>query len=144
MFRYLHPADHHPARIRKVNRLFGDDLDFEHTKFPVKIRDICKIEKKNSIAISVFGYENKEKYSICVSKKCLEEKYVDLLLIEEKGKTHYVLVKDFNTFKYGQTLHCGTKHFCLQALSREEILKSHVNECSKINAKQMIKIPKKG
>ena len=34
--------------------------------FPVKIRNILKVEKKkkkkkNSIAISVFGYENKEK-----------------------------------------------------------------------------------
>ena len=33
--------------------------------------------------------------------------------------------------------------YCLQAFSRPEILKSHVNDCFKINGKQMIKIPKK-
>ena len=48
-------------------------------KFPVKIRDIHKIEKRNSIDISAFGYENKEKYPIYVSRKYCEEKHVDLL-----------------------------------------------------------------
>ena len=37
-------------------------------KFPVKVRDINKIEKKYLIGISVFGYENKEKHPIYVSK----------------------------------------------------------------------------
>ena len=36
----LQPADHHPARIRKVGKLFEDKLDFENIKFIVKIRDI--------------------------------------------------------------------------------------------------------
>ena len=48
-----------------------------------KIRDIHKIEKKNSISINVFGYQYKEKYPIYVSKQCCEEKHVDLLLIRE-------------------------------------------------------------
>ena len=29
-----------PARIRKVDRLFGDELDFENIKFQVKFKDI--------------------------------------------------------------------------------------------------------
>ena len=44
--RYLNPADHHPARIRKVDRMFESDLDLKDIKFPIKIRDICKTEKK--------------------------------------------------------------------------------------------------
>ena len=78
---------------------------------------IDKIENKNSISISVFGYENKEKHAIYVSKKC-EEKHVDLLLIGEEGKIHYVLVKYFNTFMLFvhdvmyHKLHRGRKHFC--------------------------------
>ena len=58
----------YPARIRKIYELFGDELDFEDIKFPVKIKDIQKIYKNNSIGISVFDYENKEKYLIYVSK----------------------------------------------------------------------------
>ena len=51
-------------------------LDFKDIHIPVKIRDIHKIENKNSIGINVFGYENKEKYPLYVTKKCCEEKYV--------------------------------------------------------------------
>ena len=61
------------------------------------------MEKKDSIDISSFGYGNKEKHPIYVSKKCCEEKHVDLLLIGEEGKRHYVLIKDFNTFMYDHT-----------------------------------------
>ena len=25
LVRYLHPADHHPARVRKIDKLFGDE-----------------------------------------------------------------------------------------------------------------------
>ena len=67
-------------------------------KFPVRIRSIHKNEKKNCIGISVFGYENKEKHPIYVSKKCCEDKHVDILLIGEGEKEHYVLIEDFNTF----------------------------------------------
>ena len=47
----------------------------------------------------------------------LKKDHVDLL-IEENGKKHYVLFKDFNTFMYNHTLHHGKKtfcHYCLQA-----------------------------
>ena len=117
------------------------------TKFWVKTRDIHKLEKKNYIGISVFGYENKVKYPIYVSKKCCEDKHVDLLLIGEGEKKHYVLIKDFNTFMYDHTLHCGRKHFCrycLQAFRTAEKLKCHIKDCFKINGKQTINMPKKG
>ena len=64
LVRYLNPEDNYPAKIRKIDKLFGHELDFEDIEFPVKITDIYRIEKKYSIAISVFGYENKEKYPI--------------------------------------------------------------------------------
>ena len=44
--RYLLTAEHHPARIRKIDEILADELDFENIKFPVKIKDIHKIKKK--------------------------------------------------------------------------------------------------
>ena len=64
----------------------------EIIKFPVKI-DIQKIEKMNSIEISGFGYENKEKYLLYVSKNTFK-KHVDLL--DGEDKKHYVFIKGFN------------------------------------------------
>ena len=71
LVRFWHPADHNPVRIRKSDKGFARELDFKDIQFPIKIRNIHKIEKENCIAVSVFGYENKEKYPIYVSKKKL-------------------------------------------------------------------------
>ena len=68
LVRYLHPPDDNPRRIRKVDKKFAREPDLNDIKFPVKIRDIHKIEKKNCIGIGAFGYENKVKYPIYVSR----------------------------------------------------------------------------
>ena len=120
---------------------------FQGIKFPATIRDILKTETNNYIVISVFCCGNKEKHPIYVSKKCCEEKHIDLLLIGEEGKRYYVRIKDFNTFMYDHTLNCGRKKFCcycLQVFSSEEILKIHIKDCLKINGKQRIIMSKKG
>ena len=68
-------------------------------------------------------------------------------MIRKEGKRHYVLIKDFKTFMYNHTLHCGRKDFCwycLQALSTEEILKSDIKDFFKINGKRKIIMPEKG
>ena len=59
---------------------------------------------------------------------------------------YYVLIKYYSGFMYNQILHCGRKHFChycLKALSTEEILKRHIKDFIKINGKQNINMPKK-
>ena len=62
-------------------------------KLPVKVLDIHKIEKKNYISISVFGYENNVKCSTYMSKILCEDKHVDLLWTGEEGKRYYVSSK---------------------------------------------------
>ena len=46
IIKYLHPEDHHPSRIRKIDEILAYELDFEDIKFPVKLRDIQKNWKK--------------------------------------------------------------------------------------------------
>ena len=130
----------------KVGRSFGYELDFEDIKLPVKIRDIHKIERKNSIAISVFGYETRKIVQSTCQKNVAKKKHVDLLWIEKEGKSHHVLIKDFHTFMYYHTLHRGRKHFfryCLQAFRTEKISKCRVKDSFKINGKQRIKMAEK-
>ena len=74
MIRYLNTADHNPRKITKVDKYYAKRLDFKDVKFPVKIRDIDKVEKKHSIGISLFHYENEEKYRMYVSKGILRRK----------------------------------------------------------------------
>ena len=56
--RYVNPTDHDPRRITKANKDFTKKIDFKDIKFPVKVRDMHKTEKKNFISIRVSGYEN--------------------------------------------------------------------------------------
>ena len=65
---YLHPADRHPAKIRKIDEISAGELDFKDIQTQVKIKGIRKIEKNNSIGISVFGYENKKTSNLCIKK----------------------------------------------------------------------------
>ena len=76
------------------------------------------MKKKNYIGISVFGFKNNnnKKNPIYVSKKCFEEKHVDLLLIGEEGKRNYVLINDFNIFMHHHNLLRRRKHFCRYCL----------------------------
>ena len=70
LIRYVNPACHNPAIVTKADKDLAKKLDFKDIKFPVEVRDIHKIEKKNSIGISVFGCENKKKLmkNLCIKK----------------------------------------------------------------------------
>ena len=72
-----------------------NELDYQDIKFPVPIRDYEKIEQKNNICIDTFCYENNLIYSVFLSDKTFE-KCMDLLLIADEIKSHYVYIKDFN------------------------------------------------
>ena len=69
-------------------------LDYTNVQFPVKINDYNKIEKQDNININVFGYENKLKYPIYVSKERFHD-HLNLLLITNDDNQHHVLIKDF-------------------------------------------------
>ena len=144
--RYLNPQEKDPQRIKKSDKEFIEKLDYSGIEFPITIKQINKIEKKNSIRINVFGYEEKQPYPIYVSDEKYED-HMELLLITKDENKHYVLIKDFNKFMYQQTKHKERKHFCmhcLQCFSSERVLNNHKENCIIINGKQAINMPKKG
>ena len=89
--------------------------------------------------VNVFGYENKV-YPLYISKKCYHLT-LNLLLINEKDKLHYVFIKDFNRLIFSRTKHKVKKHFCiscLQSFTTEEILSNHKKKCLLINGCQAV------
>ena len=84
----------HPERIAKEVKKIINDLDYEGIKFPVSKKDYCRIEIKNNICINVFCYENGLTYPVYVSDQKFHDS-VDLLLITDENKSHYVYIKDF-------------------------------------------------
>ena len=120
------------------------ELNYQDVEFPVAIRHYGKIEKQNSINVNVFGYEDKQFYPIRVSKQT-DEKVLNLLLITDGEKQHYILIKDFNRMMYHKTKHQHRKHFrmhCLQYFSTEKILAKHKCNYMVINGEQAIRMPK--
>ena len=74
LVRYLNLEYCDPEKIKKEGKDFAKRLDFKDKKCSVKTRAINKIEKKKSIGISSFGYENKLKYPIFASKNVVKIK----------------------------------------------------------------------
>ena len=144
--RYLNPQDKDSQRIKKNDIKYIGQLNYSNIEFPVTVKQINKIEKQNNICINLFGYEEKQKFPIYISKEKYQD-HMELLLITEDENQHYVLIKDFNKFMFSQTNHEHKKYFCmncLQCFSREDVLTEHKNNCLSINGKQAINMPEKG
>ena len=85
--------------LKKLTKKTAEELDYDGIQFPVQEKDFNKIEVKNNICINGFGYENGLIFPIYVSdKKC--EDSVDLLLLIDDNKSHYVCIKDFDRFMF--------------------------------------------
>ena len=68
---------------------------------------------------------------------------MDLLLISNEFKSHYVYIKDFDRFLFNKTKNKNKKYFSrnsLQCFSSEEVLIEHKQECLIINGKQNVKL----
>ena len=100
--RHSNPSKTHPERTTNADGRMFNDLDYVDIKFPVSKKDYSRIEKKNTICINVFCYENDLVYPVHVSNKKFE-KCMDLLLITDENKSHYPYIKDFNRFMCNKT-----------------------------------------
>ena len=140
--RHLSPLKIHPERITKADRRMVNDLDYVDITFPVSKKNYSKIEQNNNICIDLFSYENNLDYPIHVSDKKFE-KCMNLLLITDENKSHYVYIKDFNRSMCNKTKNKNKKYFCryfLQCFSSEKIFQDHRKVCLKINGKQNVKL----
>ena len=77
-------------------------------------------------------------YQIKSLKDCM-----DLLLISNENKSHYLYIKDFNRFVCNKMKNKNKKYFykcCSQCFSSEKVLIEHKENCFIINGKQNVKL----
>ena len=142
--RNINPLKEHPERITKIDREIACNLNYDRIEFPVEEKDFEKIEVQNNICISVFGYQNELVFPIYVSDQKFENS-MDLLLLINRNKSHYVYIKDFNTFMFHKTKNKNKKWFCrscLQCFSSKSVLIKHKEDCLSINGKQSVNLEK--
>ena len=66
---------------------------------------------------------------------------MDLLLLIDNDKSHYVYIKDFNRFMFHKIKNKNKIWFCkscLQCFSSENILRKHKENCLSINVKHSV------
>ena len=86
------------------------------------------------------GYENELVFPIFISEQKFEDS-MDLLLLFQDNKSHYVYIKDFNTLMFHKTKNENKKWFCkscLQCFSSENIKIKHKEDCLNINGTQSV------
>ena len=137
--RLLNLTKNNPQRIKKVDRKIAEQIDYSGIEFPVKEKDYPSIEQKDNINLSAFYY-NKKVYPLYISEQH-SERVLNVLLISDEEKSHYVFIKDFNRMMCSQTgtKNKGKKYFCmhcLQNFTTEEILHKHKEKCIIINGIQ--------
>ena len=140
--RHLNLVEKHPQRITRKDRELVNKLDYEGINFPVSKKNYCRIEMQDKICINVFCYDNKLTYPVYLSDQKFES-CMDLLLISDECKSHYVYIKNFDRFMFNKTKNKTRKYFCkccLQCFSSEEILIEHKTDCLVINGKQNVKL----
>ena len=83
----------------------------------------------------MFFYENRPGFPIYVSDQKFENS-MDLLLIIDENKSHYVYIKDFDKFMFHKTNNKNKKYFCkscLQCFSSKKVLTEYKEVCLSIN-----------
>ena len=81
-------------------------------------------------------------FPIYISDQKFEDS-MDLLLLINNDKSHYVYIKDFDRFMFYKTKNKNKKWFCkscFQCFSSENILIKHKENCLSINRKQSVKL----
>ena len=140
--RHLNLVKIHPERIAKEDKKMINDVNYEGIKFPVSKEDYCKIEGQSNVCVNVFCYENGLTYPVYVSNQKVRD-CMDLLLISDEKKSHYVHIKDFDRFLCNKTKNINKKYFCkccLQCFSSEKVLIEHKENCLITNAKQSVQL----
>ena len=137
--RHLNLVETHPERITKEDKNMINDLDYEVIKFHVSKKDYYRIGRQNNICINVFCYENNPVY-VSDQKFCNS---MDLLLIADESKCHYMCIKDSNRFMCNKTKNKNKKYSykcCLKCFSSEKVLIELEENCFIINEKQSVKL----
>ena len=85
--------------LKKTDREIACNLNYDGIEFPVQEKDFTKMEVQNNICVNVFDYENKLVFPVYISDQTFKSS-IDLLLLINDDQSHYVYIKDCNTFMF--------------------------------------------
>ena len=134
--------DPNVQRVSKLRR--HDDLDWDGINFPVSACDINRFESRNRISVNVLALDGKLPY-IC-RKGGNYTRVVNLMLISDEDKKHYVAIKSLGRLlSKMNSKHNPSQHFCtncLQGFAEQSSRGEHYIYC-RSNESVQIEMPTK-
>ena len=122
--------DSHSERISKL-RHYESEFHWIGMKYPVSVKDISKFETTNRIRVNVLALNGRTPY-IC-RKGADYERSVNLMILEEGKKKHYVAIKSLERLlSKMNSKHNPAQHFCnncLQVFSDATSRDNHYEYC---------------
>ena len=116
--------------------------------FPLPPNQIPKFEKQNGdYSVNVFHLDEETNtiMPMKLTKEIKRKYHVDLLLISEEDKRHYILIRNLSGLFNDKSKQSKDRVFpcryCFQRLSTAERLERHVRDCEK-HSPQVILYPK--
>ena len=100
--------------------------------------------KQKHICINVFCYENRLTFPIYSSNQKFENS-MDLLLVTDGYKSHYVYIRDFNRFLFHKTKNKNKICFCKscwKCVSSKHKLTEHKEVCLSVSGAQSVRLEK--
>eukprot|EP00116_Pleurobrachia_bachei_P004199 sb/3464461/ len=113
---HLFPVKRNPYRYTKYLE-HTEKVNMGGIQFPVKLKEIRRVEQLNNLSISVFQWSNDGGGSVIPLKHGSGKgTQIDLLVIETGKSSHYLLIKNFNSFMRHRTKHHNTMFYCRKCL----------------------------
>ncbi|KAK9878806.1 hypothetical protein WA026_003644 [Henosepilachna vigintioctopunctata] len=152
----LHPVEKSPERISKYPH-YTKVLKLKGIQFPMTLKQIPNFEKQNNISINVYILKKEKKNFITLPTyltKNKMKKHVNLLLVQDQYtddytsvRYHFVWIKNLSRLVSSQLSKEKNRKFicdrCLRYFRSEEKLKSHSEDCGKMN-ETAIRMPEIG
>ena len=90
-----------------------NQIDTGDLQFPLRIRDIGKLERLNNISVNVYSLDHKAHVipiRISNEKEVPEERIIDLLYVEHELNTHYCLITNIAGMLFFNLFHRLASH----------------------------------
>ena len=140
--RHINPVKIHSERVTLEDKKLVNDLDYDRVEFPVQEKDFNKIEKRIIFPLTCFVMKISWVFQFTFKIKNLKNS-MDLLLIIDENKSHYVYIKGFDRFMFHKTKNRNRKYLCKSCLlcfSSKNVLTKHKEVCLSINGAQSVRL----
>ena len=124
----------------------AESIDMAGISFPVRIRDVTKVEAANNLSISIFEWCTEIDGVLPLKHGSGTGTCIDLLYIDDGHTAHYLLIKEFNAFMRHRTKYHNSMNYCrkcFHGFTFKDHLEEHSERCHQ-GINQVVKMPESG